>query len=424
MAASDISGPVFVRGNLHALTPAQGGFVPDYNPDAGPGAEYIGDGILDARYFYPKDKLTGFTGVAACHFNVPALQGINGIPAALASNNIAGAQTVTSGVAMTMAAASVGVSVNIPIRPWSGVVAGASPVTAAMMLDFGFEFGNCTAGSPNITVANGNDFFVGMPLVIAGVGNAAGTAPLLTQVLSVNLTTNVITVPTTVQPLATNTAAAIGTGDLWGPSVNAFPLPLAAQPMLAFGPGLWMDPRQTITRGVRVTGVSGGTGGTFTIRGWDIYGQPMSETITVGAGAVTGWSKKAFKSIASATPNFTDSTHNYSVGTSDVFGFSYRAPFWEQTEIFWAGAYMNSSTGFTVPDDTNPATALRGDVRGTVQVSTNGGGSGIGSTASNGTVSALTMTGNRYASGIFPLIFQAATATAANPYSLYGQTQA
>ena len=423
MAASDISGPVFVRGNLHSTTPAQGGFVPDYNPDAGPGAEYVGDGILDARYFYPKDKLTGYTGVVACHFNVPALVGVNAVPSALASNNIAGAANVVSGTAMTLATASVGVSVNIPIRPWSGAVAGAAPVTVALALDFGFEFGNCTAGSPNVTVANANDFVVGMPLVIAGVGNAGGTVPLLTQVLSINTTTNVITLPATAQPLATNSAAAIGTGDLWGPSVIGFPLPLAAQPMLGFGPGLWLDPRQTLSRGTRITGVAGGAGGTFTVRGWDMYGQPMSETITVGAGAVTGWGKKCFKYISSVTPNFTDA-HNYSVGTSDVFGNSYRAPVWEQAEIFWAGTYMNTATGFTAPDDTNPATATTGDVRGRVQVSANGGGTGIGATASNGTVTSLVMTGNRYASAVYPLIFQAATATQANPFPLYGQTQA
>ena len=420
MAASKESGPVIVYGDLDKIPSSFGSPVPSPNPDAGPSAEYQGDGIMDCRFFFPKDKVTGFTGVFAAYFNVPALCGVTQIPAALASNNIAAAQTVASGVAMTLAGASVGVSVNIPIRPFSGAINGGATATAALVLDFGFEFGNCTANSTTIPVANIADFVVGMPLVIAGVGNSGGTAPLLTNVVSIGATSIVVANA----PLATNTAAAIGLGDLWGPSQNGSPTPLAHMPYIAAGPGLWLDPRQTMCRGVRVVGTSAATGGTFTVKGWDIYWQPMSETITVAAGASTGWGKKTFKAIGSVTPNFTDASHNYSVGTSDVFGTAYRMPVWDQSETFWASTFTSTATGYLAPDATSPATATTGDVRGTMQVSGNGGGTGVGSTASNGTVSSLAMSGNRYTVNLFPLVSQAVAATANNPVSLYGVTQA
>lgn len=423
MVASALSGPCFTYGPLAGIAAAIGGGpVPDYNLDSGPGAEYQGDGVIDARFFFPKDKVTGFTGVVPCHFNTPAFYGVTGIPAAASALNLAGNNTASSGTPFTLAGASVGVAINVPIRPFSAAMNGLAPVTAAICLDFGFSYGTCTAGSGTITVATGYDFFVGMPLVIAGVGNSAGTASLLTQVTGVNNAANTITVFPV--PLATNAAVPIGTGDIWGPSVVGFPLPMAALPYLAAGPGLWLDARQTITRGVRITGTTGGTGGTVTVRGWDIYHQPMSETITVGAGAVTGWGRKTFKYIGSVTPNFTDGGHFYTVGTSDVFGLCYRSPIWDQTNVFWAGSFMSVTQGYLPPDATTPATATTGDVRGTVQCSGYGPGSGIGGTVSNGALVSLVMTGNRYTAALFPLVNQATAATAANPVPLYGVTQA
>ena len=74
-----------------------------------------------------------------------------------------------------------------------------------------------------------------------------------------------------------------------------------------------------VGRCVSISGVSGGAGGTFTVAGLDIYGYPMTQLVTVTAGANTVNTLKAFKAILSVTPNFTDA-HNYSVGTADIFG--------------------------------------------------------------------------------------------------------
>ena len=178
-------------------------------------------------------------------------------------------------------------------------------------------------------------------------------------------------------------------------------------------------------RGVQIVGTVSATGGTFTGRGYDIWGVPMSQPITVAAGASTGWSTKCFKYISSVTPNFTDNTHNYTVGTSDVFDFHYRNVRWEDTDVSWAGTYVTNSTGWVGADTTAIATATTGDTCGTTQVSTSGGGSPVtGAAASNGTVSSLAMSGRWLAMGQFLAINDVLRATADDQTALFGSIQA
>ncbi len=119
-----------------------------------------------------------------------------------------------------------------------------------------------------------------------------------------------------------------------------------------------------IARAVQVTGVSGGAGGAFLVSGYDVYGYPMTETITAAAGVATNNGKKAFKFIASVVPQFTDA-HNYSVGTTDIFGLPMRADTWDQALVWFNSALITASTGFVAADTTSPATATTGDPRGT-----------------------------------------------------------
>ena len=439
MAASNKDGPEFVYGSTAGIPLAIAGntAVLDYNSDAGPSGFFQGEGLIDPRFIFPKDQVQGQTGKFPIHYNSPYMMSINQIPVAAAAANIASVASVTSGTALALAAAGVlGVTLNVPIVPISNMWNAQAPVTAAIALDFGFEFANCTSGNPLVTVANAFDFSVGMPLVIGNVGNAGGTIPLLCNVLAINSTT---TITLTTPPLASNATAPVGMGNIWGPSEVfsqiANMTPTAAQPFVAGGPGLFLDPRQAVTRGLRIVGASGGSGGTFTVAGWDIYGMPMHETITVGAGAVTGWGIKAWKYIASITPNFNDA-HAYTVGTSDVFGFAYRSATWENADVYWNALSMTSATGWTGGLSLiTTATATTADVRGTIQTSALGGGSGIGATASSGTVSGLAMTGVRLvmsqnvpafdAIRAFPgsLTVVAPTINVPNPASLVGNNQ-
>ena len=67
-----------------------------------------------------------------------------------------------------------------------------------------------------------------------------------------------------------------------------------------------------------------------------------------------------------------------------LFARSLTAPFCGKNMDFEAA-------GWLAADQTSPATTTRGDVRGTVQVSAIGGGSGYGSTSSNGSIRFATM---------------------------------
>lgn len=422
MAATAKSGPDFTWGDLLYITaPPQGSPLPNYNPDTGPNGAAYGDSFLDIRYTYNKDKVTGYTGTVPVHFIGDLIGLSDGIPAAHVTNNIAGVQHAVTSTPLTLAGASVGVDINIPISPlnstgYGNSLNGAAVVTAAQVLDFGFAFGNCTASSATIVVADSTQFIVGMPLVIAEVGNAGGTAALLTQVSGLTDATH-ITVIASAVPLATNAAAPIGAGNLWGPSELGYPLPTAHLPYLSKGPAIMLDPRQAIARGVVITGVGGSAGGNFIVSGWDVFWQPMTETIAAAAGGAAVYGKKAFKAIASVIPQFTDAT-NYEVGTSDVFGYNMRVGQWERTKDSWAGTLMTSTQGFVAS-----TTAALGDVRGTLQTSAIGGGTGIGATASNGTVSALALTGNRLYMSLHLTPNQIMQSSVVNPSQLYGALQ-
>lgn len=131
---------------------------------------------------------------------------------------------------------------------------------------------------------------------------------------------------------------------------------------LGFVTGLYL-PSSGVARAVSVTAAASATGGVVRIRGADIYGTSMTEDITaVAASTVNG--KKAFKFVFSATPAFTDGTHNYSVGTTDIFGLSLRASNFADV-IAYFDSILLLKAQFTAPD-TATATATTGDVRGTI----------------------------------------------------------
>lgn len=127
---------------------------------------------------------------------------------------------------------------------------------------------------------------------------------------------------------------------------------------------LW-DPTTMISRAVSISGVSGGAGGLFIVRGYDLFGNAMAEEITVAAGANTVNGKKAFKCVASVTPQFSDA-HNYSVGVADVYGLPFYASSYGYVNSTFNNAPVTSPT--FLAGVTTTGTATSGDPRGTIVV--------------------------------------------------------
>lgn len=117
---------------------------------------------------------------------------------------------------------------------------------------------------------------------------------------------------------------------------------------------------------------AGDTTQTATFSGYDVYGQAMTQTVTLN-GVTRVATMKAFKSIVSIAISAV-TAGNISSGTTDVLGMPLRAT----TRDYVTFSYAQTAgllSAVTVADVTSPATALTGDVRGTVALAS----------ASNGT---------------------------------------
>lgn len=126
------------------------------------------------------------------------------------------------------------------------------------------------------------------------------------------------------------------------------------------------DHTKFLARNVRIVSGGNDSGITFTVSGYDVYGYPMTETIT-GANAGTASGKKAFKWVTGVT-HTGSVAGTVTIGTGDVFGFPLRADSFGYVYIIWNNTAVTASTGFTAADTTSPATATTGDVRGTYAV--------------------------------------------------------
>ena len=229
--------------------------------------------------------------------------------------------------------------------------------------------------------------------VLSGVPATAATANIAALANVTNGTamtlvsstgSGVTVVSTATQVWASGNTVAVGSLALDGmPGLINFGL---ADPAGNYKTSIY-DPSKALARAVSITGSTSGTGGHFLVSGADVYGYPQTENINATSGATTTNGKKAFKFIYSVTPLFTDA-HNYSVGTTDIFGFPLRADRFEQVLVWWASALVTANTGFVAADSTSPATATTGDVRGTYNVQSSSDGSkrlavAVGPTESN-----------------------------------------
>lgn len=344
----------------------------DNNPQEGPSLFYAAQGILD-----PRSQFTYAPGSSSAHpfygfLGTNRIVGVNACPVTLSATLIAAAAHTTSGTKMTLAsAAASGLAVGVSItRQDTGVA-----VTGLLELDPAVAVATATiaAGTTvmNVTALStgtgDNVFFPGMTL--SGTSIVAGTTILSYGTGTGGLGTYNISTP----PSAGISGGTI-TGKYSGPALGT-----------AFGSAgtvnLW-NPACLLGRAVSITSTTSQVdASTFTVRGFDVYGFPMTEVITLsGTVATTTNGKKAFKYILSVTPNTTDGTGSYSVGTTDIIGLPIRSDTFQagadyDVSLMMNNAAITSSTGYTKADKTT-ATASTGDVRGTYALQT----------ASNGTL--------------------------------------
>ena len=344
MSITAFSGPVISYGqNTVGSNPS----ITDYNPDLGPSLFWGGVARIDPRpnfNYIPGQNFGAFT----AGFATSDAQTISYAPYTLSTSAIAAAANVVSGTAMTLVSTnstSTGVSVGASCTNYN---TGAT-VTGLLMVDGFASFTGVIANS--ILTVSSLTGTISIGMTITGTGVNTGTT-IVNQLTGAPGGVGTYTVQGDDTASSTTiTAQATGTTAL-------------AQP---FGQSntvyLW-NPQAVVSRAVSVTGSSSATGGNILISGYDIYGVPMSEVIAAPASATTVNGKKAFKYIASVVPQFTDA-HNYSVGTTDIYGFALRADFFSDVAINYNNAVITANTGFTAAVTTSPATTGTGDVRGT-----------------------------------------------------------
>ena len=421
MGTTVSTGPAVSAGPLLGY-PAR---APDNNPLAGPSVTYQGDAVPDPRFGILGGNERA--GSIRAHSDIPYFLMTDAVPAASAATpvNIAPAAAVVAGAPMVLAGPSAGVATSIPFIPLSlafdlgaPVYGDGVPTLAGVTLDYGLASLALNVGSVLATLtaaaASQNLLYQGQWLVIAGAGNAAGTLPLIAQIVAIS--PNGLTLTLSV-PSAFTGSQPFGQGNILDPMSVA---PSTGWiPRLMAGIVAMFNPLDAVSRGVGIACSAAGGGGGFLVKGWDVYGMPMSELVTHPGGAVVQYGRKAFKHIGSVTPQFTDAGRTYSVGTSDLFGFHLRSDKVEYANIYFSGAINGTSAGYTPADVTSPATPTTGDVRGTLQIGNRGplgAGNGYGTTAIAGNQRIAFFTS-------MPLV-NLIGATPANPAPLYGVTQA
>lgn len=353
MSKTAFSGPVVSFGQA-LPTPNE------YNPDLGTSLFYAGSGILDPRVpftYQPGQSADSFTAGWLGSSHIMTLEAVPytaNTAAVVASANPTGptlslvsANSATTGVSIT----------NSLTNSATGQIDTASLVA----LDSFLSFTGSISGNVLTVTAN-----PGMPISPGCVLLTAGGAGTLSQGVTVLNPIAAAGYAGTYQVSRPQTIAS-GTITASIPNVKACAVPYTTLDQSGFA--TW-DPAALLSRVLTYTAAAGATYTTATATGYDCYGYPMTEAVTLTAGStVTG--KKAFKYVKSVvlSGGTADTTHAYSVGTGDVFGLPIRADNFGEITVnsgtsLTATTLITAATNFT-PAVLTAATSATGDVRGT-----------------------------------------------------------
>lgn len=365
MSTSAFTGPLVAFGQATAGSP-------DYNPEMGPSLFADGFGILDPRTQFTYNPGQNFGSATRGWVGTNRIMTLNAIPFTATNNIIAAAAHTVSGTAMTLASASTdGLAVGVSI------VRQDTGKTVTGLLEIDPPVAQCTAtiaaGSTTMNVTalaapGGHCYNTLAPgMVLSGTSVTTGTTIVGYGTGGGGVGTYIISAPPTAA-ISGGTITAKGFG-----TQNAIPFGQQGTIQM-WNPGYMLSRLLVITANNSSAATT-----TFTVNGFDCYGFPMTENITVTPGsALTTNGKKAFKYIQSVTPNATEATYTFAVGTIDTVGFPIRSDTYQvgqesDVTIMFNNAVIASSTGYTAAVLTT-ATATTGDVRGTyaLQTSSNG----------------------------------------------------
>lgn len=427
MTVSVETGPLVTSGNLN----------PQQNTDYEAGANlfFAGSGLTDPRYVSSIGTTPGIGRILGLYGNagVTLLDGFPQAPQAAGVASIAALTAIATAAAggtnipLASTNANLGFNVNVPLVPWTttrnttattdgkvsghglsstpGSYATANVVTTGVALDFGAAIftlpatGTVTATplTSNVTspgsVIPASQSLVSYPanqiltvltasntawknplkfyqpgqyVIVPGAGNAGGTTCLISQVVAIDYVQKFLVLANPcLNTSANSTGVGVGSADPQG---------LAAWPFQVTGDTAIYDPAQGITRNLAVVSSDAAdTSILFTIQGYDIWGQPLTEQITSnGTSVVLG--KKAFKYVSTITASHSgtfSTTGTVTIGTpattTGALGFPLYVDQFEYLEIFANGAAVTANTGFTagLAPTTNPATYTTADNRGT-----------------------------------------------------------
>lgn len=372
MAITAFSGPMISFGQNTI------GSTTDYNPDLAPSLFWGGAGIIDPRPTFNYIPGSG-SGTAACGFlGSTSITTYDYNPTVAATAAISAAAAAAANTAVTLvssSSATTGVAVSQAItRSDTGVA-----VTGLLALDACTQvsgyISNGTSGTAGniLIVSTASAALLSAGMVISGTGITSGTQ-ILGSGPSLNVTnggpgagfTGTYYVSGADQAAGTSGSPVTITATISNSTSNG-----VANCRLGFGQSntvqMW-NPQALSARNVVITPASAGSAVNWTVRGYDVYGYPMTEVIATAADSTAVAGKKAFKYIASVTPD-ASSTGTHAVGTGSVFGFALRSDTFGDVLINYASGSQNptlitANTNYVASVKTY-ATTTTGDVRGT-----------------------------------------------------------
>ena len=370
MSNTAFSGPMIVFGQ-NPSSPS------DYNPDIGGSSLfYAGAGFLDPRLTYT--YLPG-EGQAALDFGWLGFDNITTLSAVPYSAAAAAIVASANPTSATLSLVTTSSSTTGVYYSTSFVRADTGATDTVLALDAYASVTGTVANGILTVTASSSQMPIGPGMVILTTSGTVSQGTALGSQIIAQLTTtgtysSVSQGTTGTYQLTGNLTATSGTVTLAYQTPSQCAVPNNAQTP---SQGNW-SPQALLGRAVSITAASGATYTTASVNGYDIYGYPMSENITITAGsAVNG--KKAFKYIKSVvlSGGTADTTHAYSVGTADVFGLPLRSDTFGDIIVnnatsLVATTLITAATNYLPADRTTPS-ATTADVRGTFAATSSSG---------------------------------------------------